>query len=463
MSEMPDAERFAEFEAEHNLFLREYKGFPYWQILRYELCRHLFSEQVVVEKQIYKTTGNSWKIKKQFANLKDGILGHLNCRSIHKADLLMTLDSPRHSVFYESWLNDVNVTTCNISYQRMDKCHNMCFEMFLTWFIYHIKKFFHVIKRDKEEYLFLSDLELRLKELFGRSLTANEMERIIQYSTVEDKVFERYWKKVFNVVKPKAFVTVCYYTTQRYPAYREAKKRGIPIIEFQHGTIINHTQYLFADTSGVNNYVPDYLLVFGDNWKKQVKMPKGTKVVSVGYPYQEEEIAKLDSVKMHSDVVIIYPTPVKEYEEMIKDFAQKASSIGYRVFAKIHPNEAKEVEQNYPVLSRCSSIEMITDQSKSVYYWLKYGMHHVVTNSTVAIEAVSIDGTNVCVAEEFPHDTSLPLLESGVAKSFRDADELLKIIQDYKCPSNSTQRNLWWMSNGKENIIRFFQQQIKVF
>ena len=41
--------------------------------------------------------------------------------------------------------------------------------------------------------------------------------------------------------------------------------------------------------------------------------------------------------------------------------------------------------------------------------------------------------------------------------------ELLKIIQDYKCPSNSTQRNLWWMSNGKENIIRFFQQQIKVF
>lgn len=450
--------KFAIFEKENDLFSRKYCGVPYWQMLRVEVARSLFfrEETEVLQRKSSKET--LWvKIKRQLGNLKSGLLSCKEARHISEHDFIYFKAVDRQNRFFDYW-DSKSFSSFDMSYDYVEGAYSLGIKLFQSAMTYHVRKRFHFLGTDHSEDEFLKILENKLIKEFGSSVSYEEMKMFIQKYIIEEEVLRPFYRRIFDKVKPKAFVVVCYYTSQLYPAYKEAKIRSIPIIEFQHGTIINHQPYWFDDQRGLNNITPDYFLTFGELWSNYIKLLPTTKVVPVGFPYQAEEIQKLHTIATDDKVIIVYPAIIREFEILIDKFADIAVSKGYKIIVKIHPNQVKNVELYYPILVENKNIEVVCDQAKSIYYWLKYGRHHIMTDTTVALEAVVFKSCNICIATDFPHDVIEPILENGLARGFSTPEELLELIEKPLLPEMDLIREKLWKANAADNINAFFRE-----
>ena len=144
-------------------------------------------------------------------------------------------------------------------------------------------------------------------------------------------------------------------------------------------------------------------------------------------------------------------------EQVIDEFANVAVQNGFRVILKLHPMQAVDPACYYPVLVNNKNIEIVAQQDKSIYYWLKLAKHHVMANTTVGLEAVAFNHTNVCIATNVSHVQTQPLLEWGVARGFATAGDLMQLIE---CPISgdcSNARSGLWRPNAEQNIQMFFR------
>lgn len=456
MQRVRNIKKFVEFEKEENLFLRTYNGTPYWRVIRFEMDAHIFSTAYETWCSISKTDTYRKKFARQWKYLRHGLKSAVAFRKVEPCDFIYFKADAGHNKFYDCWDSKTGFRTMTLSYEPLEGAIDQGIQIFWSAVKYHVLKALHLIKRDEKEYQFLCELEKKMIKEFGYSLTADAMETIIQRYAVENQILGRYFEKLFDRIKPKVFVVVCYYTNQLYPAYRAARKRGIKIVEFQHGTIRNHTSYWFEDQRGINNETPDFLLTFGELWSSWIKMLDCTRAVPVGFPFQENELKKLEDVKQDEKKIIIYPYADTKFEKLMCSFAKKATEEGYDVYAKIHPGESKEVSIYYPQMTTCPDIKIITDQSKGIYYWLKLAKHHILTNTTVALEAVTVDGNNIYVATGFPHESSRILLDLGLARGFRTAEELLKAVKEPVDSSMDELRQQLWKKDSANNVRAFF-------
>lgn len=284
------------------------------------------------------------------------------------------------------------------------------------------------------------------------------MESEILHWIEMDKAYEVFFDKFFSKVACKAIVTEQYYQNHLYAAFRVPRKKGIRVIELQHGVISNHQEYWFDDQRGLNNYTPDYFLTFGDIHTSWTKLLPSTRAVSIGFPYQEAEIQRLKEQQTEEQTVVIYPNPLREFEKIVDEFADVAVKKGYRVILKVHLSEAVDFKQYYPLLAKNQSIEVVTAQDKGIYYWLKLAKHHVMANTTVGLEAAALDHTNICIATAVPHQQTQPLLDWGVGKGFDTAEELMDLIKNPLQADKAKARNALWKPNAAKNMERFFTE-----
>ena len=320
---------------------------------------------------------------------------------------------------------------------------------------FRLKRKLNINKKDQNELRFLRNLEKKIKLNFGQSITAEEMEQYIYHYIEIYRVSEKYFEKLFNKTKCKAILVVCYYQEVLYAAYDVAKRKNILIMELQHGVINNHEEYWFEDLRGNNNLTPDYLLAFGKKHIEWTQLLPTTKAVSIGFPYQCFKIKELEYLSTEEKTVIIYPVAKKEFEIIINEFVSLAVPKGYRIIVKLHPNEVDGMKSRYPILSENSDIEFITRQSEGIYYWLKLGRHHVMASTTVGLEAVAFNHTNICIAENVPHEQTQPLMDWGIARGFSSANELMNLIQYPISTEYSEVRKALWENNAEKNIQKF--------
>lgn len=87
-----------------------------------------------------------------------------------------------------------------------------------------------------------------------------------------------------------------------------------------------------------------------------------------------------------------------------------------------------------------------------------------MSSTTVGLEAVAMPHTNICIAENVPHEQTQPLLDWGVARGFSTAAQLMEIIKSPIEPNEKTveKRELLWNLNSKENIRLFFKEHISM-
>ncbi len=468
-----DVERFAVLEKNMALFERKYKGFAYWQYLRFGVCEALFGERHEIEKKVSGKIQINFSKRLLFAVtdiLKDIRFFLLQSR----CDLAVFRQAVLKDKFFDFWQMPEEIKTYsfraeeNINEYLIGE-HYFGFPRIkkgLYFRLYKVlkKKIFQTSSWnvfDTNERKFLVELEDRLKEQYGQSLSWQEMEEAVIDASITHNIYKKYFKKVFDKLQCKAILTIVYYQTVLYPAYEAAREKGIKIIELQHGVINNHESYWFEDRRGINNYTPDYLLTYGDIHNEWIKLVTDSRAVSVGFPYQEYMISTLKDIETKSDTVIFYPDSFPEYEDIIDQYIKKYRQ--YNVLIKLHPLQSGHIEEYFPVLSKNKDAVFINSQDKGIYYWLKYAKHHVMASTTVGLEAMAYDHCNVCIIESVPHEQTQCLLDWGVARGFRTVDELADLIQNpiEDKPNIQDVRGMLWKRDAKKNMEEFFQKMFE--
>lgn len=457
-----DVKEFAEFEKQERLFDREYAGVPYWQAIRYTVCGSVFTNRV--EKGAARNTSNLYQKMRILLHYGSKcIMSELALKKHTLVDVIMFRVYEESDRFYDYWELPEGISAIRIMQSSFDgkvappEIFNMGLPIMMSSASYYILKKLHRTVYDEKEFQFLKELEQKVIRRFGKCMTAEQMQERIQSYWHSKRIFQRYFSRLFDRLKPHAIVKVCYYGPVFFSAYEEAKKRGIRVIEFQHGVISNHQAYWFDDQRGLNNLTPDYMLIFGRTHETWTKMLKNTACVPVGFPFQEHELKRLGDCEADEKMVIVYPQSDPRFETVISEFIDKAEPLGYKVIMKLHPNFCRHAEVYYPLLSQKKNLEIVTDQSKGIYYWLKRGKHQVLANTTVGFEAAAVEGSNICVAQNVDHAMVQPLLDLGVARGFQTADELLELIRNPKEVDMSHKQELW-AENASANMERFFRQ-----
>ena len=463
-----DIKRFAQIEKNLSLFEHSYNGFYYWRNIRFIVCASsLYGNRLKNEKKALQQR------KRNFLSYYISGFGMMlwltiqECfRSTPKAELLFLRDTRLSDKFFDYWALPNDITLANYRFFSYEENSGKG-EHFIEWpklksaIIYKFKEFLHLIKKDKKERIFLYELEKRLIKVFGQSISAKEMEKIIQYNSISDKNYYAAFKKLFAKTGCNAINFKCYYQGCLFAAIKAANEIGITTIEMQHGAISNHQEYWFEDRRGLHNYTPDYLLTFGEAHNTWIKLVEGHKAIAVGYPFQEKMIKAVENIKTNEKEIMIYPVSDPRFEEVLDQFTNEITKLGYSVYLKIHPLEAVNVSVYYPVLSKNKNLQVITSQKEGIYYWLKKAKHHIMTSTTVALEAMVFDHANVCIATHVPHEQAQCLLDWGTARGFSTAEELKELILnpiDLTTENAKKVRERLWRSNASENMKNIFQE-----
>lgn len=470
---------FLNLEKNMKLFERSYHGFHYWQYLRFAVCESLYGSRLKVEKRVQEETSSRYRkqllvvVRRLFSDLvHDLILLHFGKRY----DLMVFRQTPEKDQFFDSWNIPESIRTITFrtgAFSEDEKYHYVGIPRIKAKIKYLFRRKLNTLPEDAAEHKFLVSMRNELMSIFGQCLSVDEMEHSIKYYYYIHYYYTKFFRKVFNRTKCKAILCIVYYNCTLYPVFEVAKKMGIPIFELQHGVINNHESYWFEDRRGINNYTPDYLLTFGDIHCEWIKLVNGSKAVSIGFPYQEQMIRKLDHLVPRKDTVIFYPETEEIFEELIDEFINN-NWKDYNILIKLHPLQFGHVKEIFPRLYHNEHAQFIESQEKGIYYWLKYAVHHVIAGSTVGMEALAFDHCNVYIIETIEHDHTQCLLEWGVAQGFKTADELLseiisndtnsikdgfQISENNQCIYKA--RNGLWKRNAKENMEMFFSEVSK--
>ena len=152
-------------------------------------------------------------------------------------------------------------------------------------------------------------------------------------------------RKLIRKIDPKLLITTGYYGKTFLT--QVAKENGIPCIELQHGTIYQgHLGYHYPHVKKNSlTCFPDYILLFGEYWKKMADFPVSeNRLIPVGYPHFEHSFIK--SIKSKPSQILIISQNVQGTKlfELSKDLAKKLKK--YKVVYRLHPKQYFNWEKN---------------------------------------------------------------------------------------------------------------------
>ena len=201
----------------------------------------------------------------------------------------------------------------------------------------------------------------------------------------------------FAVIKPKKIYINCYYDILRMPAFFIAKKRNIPVIEVQHGSITTEPAYKAFKYVAPNPY-PDYLLVFGDRFKLGVSehIYHKNSIFTVGSYYidlmrQEVDINKRLFEKKYGflkDKIIITVASQYDIDRDILTFVEQAAKLDSRVFFIFVPRFVNDYHRSY------KNDSIVIETELDVYQCMQNSHITSAVLSTCAIESLAF-GTSV--------------------------------------------------------------------
>jgi len=161
--------------------------------------------------------------------------------------------------------------------------------------------------------------------------------------------YRSYLTNLFKKLNPKViFVRTASYGGFKSVLLKTAKENGIIIGEFQHGSISEgHMAYNYGDSifksKNYKNYIPDYILTFGDYWNDKIKIP--SKKITIGNPHFYESIKKYKDIKEQKNSILIISqgTITDKFVKIAKYLSEKLHN--YRILFKLHPGEVPYEER----------------------------------------------------------------------------------------------------------------------
>ena len=274
------------------------------------------------------------------------------------------------------------------------------------------------------------------------------------------------WKKLFQNTNPQIILLTDEYDIVNKIGIAVAKEMGILSIALQHGIITpNHPGYNYPNVKKreVNNYLPDYLIVWGPYEKQIIRYPKTskTKIIPLGSPqhdylarikFNREEILKKYKLSRKKKIILwptqghdLYMNKTGEWEKitnLVFDAFQHLKKE-YQLVIKLHPNEeqfglryiTKAILTHAPIkiLPREANIhELIFVSDYVIIKHSTVGMESILMGVPVIIIDVK-NSENIYIYEKCPKaHTSSQLVNIIKKKDFSgDSSEFATFRKDF--------------------------------
>jgi hypothetical protein len=229
----------------------------------------------------------------------------------------------------------------------------------------------------------IHDIEVEIEDEFDLSV---ELTGLIEQKVVKLKIKKPLFDLLLHWLDPEIALLTCSYGQETF--VKSCKQNGVPVVELQHGAIDpHHPGYSFPGDRSKSLF-PDYLFVWGTFWKKNIEYPiPDDRVVSVGFPHQEEQANKYRSVKSQDQIVFISQPSVGE--EISKFAVELAADdrITSKIVYKVHPKRYDDWQEVYPWLA-AADIDIIASDSPPLYEILAKSRALVGISSTAIYEAL---------------------------------------------------------------------------
>ncbi len=461
-------ESFLNFEAENQLLQKKIKDVYFWAYIRFNIQKQILSQKFKTGVQQSNVNQRN-KLKLFFKNLFL-VIKKNPYFNIKKTDLLI-LNSPRRvkkGKYYEcihtdKWLKEINkdyyvfelpfegkhftpVQTKNLRYLDLVE--------FFNAISYKFSRTENFLNKNENKYLekLHSDIEKAFKvDIDIRKFINQIIERIIKVSRTK-----KFIRRLLIKIKPKYIIEIVGYNMFSLALNEIAEEMNITTIEIQHGTIgKTHLGYNYKEVREYS-WFPDEMLMFGEYWKNNNKIPiSKDKLHIVGYPYLEESVKKYIRAKpKNSKIKILFisqPTTGVFVAESAKKLISKIDKSKFEIIYKLHPNEYDIWEERYSGLST-AGINVISSKNTHLYEIFAQSDFQVGVNSTAIFEGLYF-GLKTFILKTIRHEYMEGLYNNGYAKLVSNEDEIIEYL--YQDDFITFDSDYFWQKDSKNNIVTF--------
>jgi len=434
---MTKSEKFLQLELDSDLFEYKYLGVHLWALIRTDIFIRYFSEIENAHPDVRTKTVSA--VLKSLVLILAKIPKHLYHRCfLQKKDVFCSTSNVykksqgKIKDLYIDFFRDTNLTVHNHTMYNPLKSNDIIYSgtndstcrirEFLSIIWYRILRSLGFAKKSSEVVLFLDQIE----KAYDIHLDDN-YERLVSVKAQRFLIRKKFYRKILKN-RFKCVVHGFHYWHAGMGLISAAKELGIPTIELQHGLADkNHPAYNFLDSSLINEYFPDYFFTWGDYWKESVRLPNGSKAISVGFPQMEISRDLLKDAPKNEKTIIFYSSQIRELIMLALSVCDRLVDLGYTVKLKLHPGECKSWRTLYPELKNTSIV--ILDKPINVHELMASAKYHVGICSTVMYEALAFGGIVLVYEHSYAYLMS-DLIEKGYVHPFKNDESLIKLITE---------------------------------
>ncbi|MHA1203284.1 MAG: hypothetical protein ACTSQ4_12300 [Candidatus Heimdallarchaeaceae archaeon] len=458
-------EQFIQFEEDNKLFSKQIADVFFWERVRFPAFIHILRQRIDATEPGKKAKKEkSFKIRNYFLKFRNYLLAILrtyrNPLLAKRHDIIFFSTSRRKKqedgywwdIYIDHLENKLGYSTILLEkdlflkYRKPAKTENMVYLTYID-FLVDLKKYFRRsrVKFSDEEINYLSELSIKMKNLFGYSL---DLTSYVRHKLTRRKRILPYYQKLLTKIKPKAVILICNYGKEDF--VEACKQSNIPTIELQHGVITKyHVGYSFEKESSKKIIFPDYLFTFGEYWKDTITYPiPKQKIVNVGFPELEIRKQLYLDVKKKKQILFISQTTIGSNLSKFAVELSKNKKLGYRIKYKLHPFEVFTWKENYPWLKN-SNIEIIDHQGENLFKLFAESEIQVGVYSTAIYEGLSFQ-LKTFLVDLVGIDIMDNLIKSGYATKISLPGDFVNILSDNK--TEEFENEIFFKSDSIINI-----------
>jgi len=262
-----------------------------------------------------------------------------------------------------------------------------------------------------------------LEELLKKEKINIPIKKIISNFKVEYFIY----KILLKLYKPKGIFLTCYYC--RLGLVKVANELGITVIEFQHG-VINNNHYGYSSSLRLDkNYLPKYLLSFGD-YERHINNILIANIIPIGSFYLEYLSnnffynKKLKSMLLKYNIIIGISMQDEEWErKYIFDFLYEASSKDKNILYILIPRKKRDIPN--------INTNVIVYDKLDCYNIIMHCHIHMTLYSSCAMEAPALGIPNILLNfDNIAFDYYKDILNPIHTKYITSYMEMKKAIND---------------------------------
>jgi hypothetical protein len=391
-------EKFFKLEKDLNLFGWKIDGVYIWELIRFPVFNLIMQAEGMygqAHTQIKPSLSN--KCKTFLSSLYNYIFK--NPFFIPKGTILF-LGHPRRKLFADGtyWdiycdpiIENIEGKFCILESYYLNghlkpaKTKNLYYADFLTLIDFTVSRIVRLLKKNKMACDTKSN-EL-IHEIKSRFDVHISFENQIQKQVVGFRIRSALYSFLFDRIRPKCILVLVGYGNEA--KVFAAKKKGIPVIEMQHGTLSPyHVGYNFPEGT-TKRYFADYFFSFGDFWKDVAHFPiPKINIIRVGYPYLAHALEKFKNVPKKQRIVFISQGSIGAELSSFAVQLRKITSAHIDIIYKLHPGEYDRWKQEYPCLID-SGIQIIDSHSPDLYEILSSASWQIGVYSTAIYEGLA--------------------------------------------------------------------------